>query len=134
MARRAPSPQAAKRSGLSGEHFRVVFENAHEALVIVQEGLLRLANPAASRLSAYAPEDLVGMPFLELIHPDDRAIAAERYADRLAGNAQERTLALRLVRQDGEILWVEVRSLPVETQDNLPPTIRDRYDPDFQIP
>ncbi len=114
MARRAPSRPARKRSGLSREHFRVAFENAHEALVIVQDSLVRLANPAASRLSAYAPEDLVGMPFLELLHPDDRAIAAERYADRLAGNVQERTLALRLVRQDGEILWVEVRSLPVD--------------------
>lgn len=29
---------------------------------------------------------------------------------------------------------ITVRSLPAETQGNLPPIVRDRYDPDYNIP
>ncbi len=106
--REGPSPRE-----ITGDHLRVAFENAHEAIVIVQDGRIQLANAAASQLSGYASEEIAGLAFLELVHPDDRAVAEARYLERLAGDLRQRTLTLRLVRKDGEVLWAEVRSMPV---------------------
>jgi PAS domain S-box-containing protein len=66
------------------------------------------ASPSARRVLRYAPDDLVGQPALELVHPSDRPEvdralrAALRISDTLA-------LRLRLVRRNGTLLRADVR-------------------------
>ncbi len=68
----SPAPGGdAKPENSPGEHYRVAFDNSLEAIVIAQDGVLRVANPATAKLSGHPLDELIGMPFLELIAPED---------------------------------------------------------------
>lgn len=55
-------------------------------------------------------------------------------------NIQEAVAASRAITERrvadaaADLNTINVRSLPVEVQDTLPPTLRDRYDPDYNQP
>lgn len=107
---------AAGAGPASGEHYRVAFDNSHEAILIVQDGVIKVANPAAARLSEQPLEALLGRPFLELIHPEDQRHALDLYNRRLAGDTAERSMVMRTLRPGGGILVLEAHSMPVEWQ------------------
>jgi len=57
----------------SEEHFRSLIENASDLIAIIgSDGVFRYQSPSSRRLLGYDPEELVGRPVWELIHPDDR--------------------------------------------------------------
>ncbi len=97
-----------------GTHFRVAFDHSHEAIVILQDGAIRVANPAASRISGVPLEGLVGKAFLEIVHPEDHPVVLDFYTRRLAGDAAERTMVTRILRPDGECVVLEAHSMPVQ--------------------
>src|SRR5262249_38166755 len=54
------------------------------------------------------PEDLLGRPALDLIHPDDLALAAPALAVELTGAEQVSPVEVRICSRDGRYLWFEV--------------------------
>ena len=67
----------------SEERHRAVVENAVEGILVVQDGVIRFANPSAAALCGYSHDVLVQMKALEIVHPDDRE--AFRRAERRPG-------------------------------------------------
>lgn len=102
--------------GSPGLHYRVAFDNSLEAIVIAQDGVLKVANPATEKLSGYSHEELIGLPFLELIAAEDHAHTVERYERRLRGDAADRSMAVVGITRDGRRVQLEVHSMPVEWQ------------------
>jgi PAS domain S-box-containing protein len=72
------------------------------------DGRWLAASPSVEPVLGYAPEDLIGRPALELVHPSDR-----RDVDRALRAALAITdtlsLRLRLVRRNGTLLRADVR-------------------------
>ncbi|MEO7794184.1 MAG: PAS domain S-box protein [Thermoanaerobaculia bacterium] len=101
----------------AGAHYRVAFDNSHEAIVIVQDGLLKVANAAAARITETPLAELLGKTFLELIHPDDQRYVQALYERRLAGDTAERTMVARMLRPGGGIVTLEAHSMPVQWND-----------------
>lgn len=115
MGREPASP--ARAAGMSGDDgavdvFRFAFEEAPQAIVVAQDGRLRLVNRAAERLSGRSREALLGLPFTELIHPDDLERIEGLYQARLAGDRAERVTTFRILDLDGTPHWVEAHSRP----------------------
>ncbi len=108
-----PAPAAGAELA-SGEHYRVAFDNSHEGIVILQDGVVKVANPAAARISDSALDVLIGASFLDFVHPDDQRFVHELYARRLAGDTGERSMVTRIVRPGGGILVLEAHSIPVQ--------------------
>ena len=69
----------------SEERYRQVVENANEAILVAQDGIIKFHNPKTEELSGYSAEELPNKPFVEFIHPEDRGLVLERYQKRLAG-------------------------------------------------
>ncbi len=92
----------------SEERYRLLVENAGEAIVVAQGIVLRYANPMASALTGFTREELSARPFIEFIHPDDRTMVAKRYTGRLAGEDSPPVYEFRLVHKDGGYRWVEI--------------------------
>ena len=108
------SPVSVTGEGTSADaHYRVAFEYSHEAIIIAQDGILKVANPAAARITEIPLTALVGKPFLELIHPDDQELVLDLYARRLAGDTAERSMVARILRPGGGIVVLEAHSMPV---------------------
>lgn len=94
----------------SEEKYRRVGENANEAIVVAQDGILKFANLKATELSGYSKDELITKPFKEFIHPDDREIAVECHLKWLEGEKLPHVYPLRIIGKDGNIKWVEVNT------------------------
>ena len=64
-----------------------IFDNSHDVICTVDgRGRFVRVNRRAERLWGYAASALAGTPFIELVHPDDRASTVEMAARVMAGN------------------------------------------------
>ena len=100
--------QAEKALRDSEEKYRLVVENANEAILVVQDGLIRFANPVCQWQSGYEAQELEALPFLELVHKADRQLAAEHLEQPAAGSQ-----SFRLVDRQRRTIWVQVNSVGV---------------------
>jgi len=95
----------------SEEDYRLLFEQSVDGIVVVADGKIVRANRAFADIHGWSVEDLVGTPGTDLLHPDERAAAAERIRgviDRTLERPNARQY--RALRADGSIALVEYRS------------------------
>jgi PAS domain S-box-containing protein len=95
------------------QRFRRVFDLVQEGIWIHVDGKVQFANPAAARLfGAKSPEDLIGMPVFNIIHPDDRERAIERTRN-LKEKLQPLPLTeMRILGLDGKTRIGELQAAP----------------------
>src|SRR5215469_12210229 len=71
------------------------------------------ANPALQNILGYSEEELQGLTLIEVTHPDDRD-AADRGLDAVwEGRQASYHIEKRMIRKDGEIIWVNITGAPV---------------------
>jgi PAS domain S-box-containing protein len=92
----------------SEEKYRHLIEHSDEAIVVAQDGMLRLVNNRAVGLTGYPEHELLSRSFLVFIHPDDRSMVMERYQKRLKGEKSLSRYTFRLSQKNGSIRWVEI--------------------------
>ena len=91
--------------------------NAVDLLAILDEdGRLLRINQSASDVLGYAPDELRGRPYDDLVHPEDRPRAAMLGHYLRRGGAVVREMAMRWVRKDGGTvhLSMSLRWLPAQ--------------------
>lgn len=97
----------------SEEHYRTVIDNVSETIIIAQGNRLIFANPRAEELTGFTVEELTARPFMQLLHPEDVALVADRYGRRMRGEEAERYTQFRVLRRDGSHIWVESSAVRV---------------------
>ncbi|KAB2854809.1 MAG: PAS domain S-box protein, partial [Bauldia sp.] len=98
----------------SEERFRLLVDHASEGILISQDGILRFVNPRIAELTGRGEAELVGKPLLDYIHADDRPVLVDRHRRRRRGEPVPSHEVFRLVRDDGEIVWIEFSGVDVE--------------------
>jgi PAS domain S-box-containing protein len=95
------------------QRLRRIFDLVQEGIWIHVDGKVRFANPAAARLfGAKSPQDLIGMPVFNIIHPDDRERAIERTRN-LKEKLQPLPLTeMRVLGLDGKTRIGELQAAP----------------------
>ena len=64
----------------SEEHFRALIENSSDIIQIVDsEGVIRYVSPSVQQVLGYKPEELIGRPSVDVVHPDDLPIVAKGF-------------------------------------------------------
>ena len=71
-------------------------------------------SPSIEAALGYPIDDLYKMPMYTYIYPDDRAALVQKTAD-LARTGGRATVQYRVIRGDGEVVWVETNFTMVET-------------------
>ena len=104
----------------SQARYRALVENADQVIMFVQDRKLAYANPAAAKFFKLHPSDMHTRVSVQLIHPEDRALALSRRKEMLAGDP-DRTVMLRTlsppseqVEPDSVISWVQFYGSLVE--------------------
>jgi two-component system cell cycle sensor histidine kinase/response regulator CckA len=115
--------QAEKKLIESEEKYRLVVENAGEAIFVVQDGRLKFVNRATIEVIGYSAEVLTSKPFTEFIYPDDRELVFERYTKRIRGDAAVPIYSFRVVTKDGVVKWVEIHSAFISLWEGKPATL-----------
>ena len=93
----------------SEERYRRLVEESPDTLFIGCEGKIVYMNPAGLRLLGRTPDQVVGQPVLDFIHPDYREIVA----GRIARGGPAPPLEEKFLRLDGSAVDVEVTAIPL---------------------
>ena len=110
----AQRQQAEETLRESEERYRRLVELTYDAVAIHSQGRLAYVNPAAVELlGATSPEELVGQPVRDFVHPDDWELVQARL-QRVEENGQGVPMAEeKFVRLDGTVVDVEVAAIPI---------------------
>jgi two-component system, cell cycle sensor histidine kinase and response regulator CckA len=95
----------------SEEKYRLLVENANEAIFVIQDGMLRFFNIKNIELIGYSKEELTSTPFINFVHPDDREVTLGRYLKRIRGEELPGVSVLRIIDKAGNIKWAEINSV-----------------------
>jgi len=108
-------PPPKKEDGLSNseERYRRLVELSPDMIIVLSKGNIVYMNPAGIKiLGASEAEELIGKPFLEIIHPDYLEIAKERIR-RVEEGQEVPLLEEKYIRLDGNSVYVEVAAAPI---------------------
>jgi PAS domain S-box-containing protein len=98
----------------SEARYRALVESSPDGIGIHQDGRVVFINPAGARLlGAQSPDELVGKPAMDLLHPDYREVVRERIQRSLATGQPAPPLMEKFIRLDGTVIDVEVTAVPI---------------------
>ena len=95
----------------SEEKYRLLVENANEAILVAQDEIIRFCNPKALDLLGYSQDEIISNSFIRFIHPEERDMAFERHQRRMRGEALPTIYSVRVIDKKGDIKWVEINAV-----------------------
>ncbi|UCG08049.1 MAG: PAS domain S-box protein, partial [Desulfobacterales bacterium] len=106
----------------SEEKYRLLVENADTAIFIAQDEVIKFPNPKALELIGYSADELAKLPFVNLIHPQDRDTVYARHKMRLKGEKAPSSYEFRVISKKGDELWVQLNTVLI-TWEQRPATL-----------
>ncbi|HEA69839.1 MAG TPA: PAS domain S-box protein [Desulfobacterales bacterium] len=95
----------------SEEKYRLLIENANDSIFIAQDESIKFPNPKGVEMTGYSAEELAKMPFINLIHPDDRDMVLDRHKRKLSGEKLPATYNFKMVNKAREEFWVQLNTV-----------------------
>ncbi|MDQ3079052.1 MAG: EAL domain-containing protein [Pseudomonadota bacterium] len=90
--------------------YRFVADNVRDVVFRCSDkGRVEFVSKSVRNLLGFSPEELIGRPVSELLHPGDVAEAGRRFADQVARKRSSNKIHWehRLLRKDGTAVWIE---------------------------
>ncbi|MEY2420370.1 MAG: hypothetical protein QOI95_437 [Acidimicrobiaceae bacterium] len=104
----------------SEDRFRSLVQNSSDLTLVLDAGTITYASEASERLLGYTPEQLIGRPPSELVHPEDLGWLRDRIAADFVTTAIAQPVELRVRRADGD--WIHVEAVVANLADR--PSVR----------
>lgn len=97
-----------------GGILRALFDDAPQGVIVTRsDGIIQECNQAAARMLGYTPEELTGLRFNEITHPEDVGIGMQQLRALVSGDKSHATFTKRYLRKDGAIVWVRLDVSPI---------------------
>ena len=96
------------------EQYKTVIESPFTGIFIHQDGKYVFVNDRFAEIHGYTREELMGMEFSTLIHPDEREDLAKVASRRLDGKAVPERYEVRRLGKDGRTIWCEMMATRIE--------------------
>ncbi len=106
----------------SEEKYRILVENASEAIFIAQDNRVKFPNPKTLELTGYTEDELAETPFINIIHPEDRDMVVERYTKRLGSEEVSTSHSFRVIDKEGNVFWAMLNAVLI-TWEGKPATL-----------
>jgi len=99
----------------SEEKYRLLVDNATDAIFIAQDTKVKFPNRRTREILGYNEEELKNISFVEFIHPEDRDKVLDYHVRRLRGeNNLPSTYTFRVMNRFGREYFVELNAVIVE--------------------
>ncbi len=95
----------------SEEKYRLLVQNADDAIFIAQDDVLKFPNPVTEKMTGYSTEELSKTPIANLLHPEDREMVLENYRRRLKGESVPNTYSFRVISKAGKEISVQLSAV-----------------------
>ncbi len=94
------------------ERFRTLIESSTDIIQVVDsKGILRYISPSVQRILGYRPEELVGKPSNDIVHPDDLPIVTEGFVNIMQKPDKPLITVYRCKHKNGTWRVLEGKSL-----------------------
>jgi PAS domain S-box-containing protein len=103
--------RTAEQLKASEEKYRLLIENAGEAIVVLQDGLVKFANHSTYKMTGYSNVELINKPFVDFVYTADLEKAMLYHNQRLSGQTQVPTYELRIKTKDNKVRWAEINGV-----------------------
>ncbi len=110
----------------SEQRYRLLVENANEAILVIQDGMVRYANEKAVESFGYSTQEFLLIPVFGLIHPDDREQVVSRYLQKIQGDATPTRHTYKALHKSGLTQWIEVSSVLIGSVKSFMKTSTDK--------
>jgi PAS domain S-box-containing protein len=105
--------QAQAQLQASEEKYRDLVERISDVIYAVDaRGVITYLNPAIEALIGLSPEQLIGQPFTQFMHPEDLGRVQGNVQDLLSG-VSPGPAEYRVLDESGETRWIQVTSQPI---------------------
>ncbi len=94
--------------GKSEKEYRTLVEKANDGICIVQDGILKYANPRTYEMSGYEVNELIGKKFIQFIIPEEKEKLLQRYKKRISGEKIEEMYETTFLKKDGSRLYAQI--------------------------
>jgi PAS domain S-box-containing protein len=96
-------------------NLRALIEGAPDAVIVHREGRVVYVNPKTVSLLGYeSPDEMIGIPVTDFIHPDFHDAVRERVRGNIDRGVMSPAVEQVLIRRDGTEVHVEINGLAVE--------------------
>ncbi|MBY9006226.1 MAG: PAS domain S-box protein [Candidatus Lokiarchaeota archaeon] len=104
----------------SEENFKIITEQSFMGTLIIQNGKIKYVNKAVSDINEYSIKEMLNWSkykFFQTIHPEDQAIAMDRFEKKIKGGLKGYDPFLyRLISKSGNIKWANIYSKTIQYQ------------------
>lgn len=101
----APGTHSVEAIRSSEEMYRKLVEDINDVIFSVdRKGVITYISPAVERLGGFKPDELVGHPFIQFIHPDDLPIVKENFSSGMQNDPQPSEY--RVISKSGNVVWL----------------------------
>jgi PAS domain S-box-containing protein len=100
----------------SEEKYRNVVERSNDGIVIVQDGVIKYANPSLAEMTGYETDEAIDTPFTKYIYPEEVEESVDFYRRRLAGEQLPSRYERALRHNDGSRIDTEIDAAVITYQ------------------
>ncbi|MFO7495789.1 MAG: PAS domain S-box protein [Desulfobacterales bacterium] len=94
----------------SEKKYRLLVENANDAIFVVQDDVIRYANPTTQRLSGYSAAELEKMPLSAVLRTEATAPEDAALQD---GSEVQTVFTAQMSTRSGGVLWLHLNTVPI---------------------
>ncbi|NWG16520.1 MAG: PAS domain S-box protein [Chloroflexi bacterium] len=101
----------------SEARFRAVFDESAIGIAVGNvDGYLLFVNPAFCKMLGYRDDELTGLHYSQITHPDDRPAEQNLAVELIEGKRASYQLEKRYVHKDGTLIWVRVSASAIRDE------------------
>jgi PAS domain S-box-containing protein len=102
----------------SEEKYRKLIEQAHDGIIITQNGKFRFVNPALCGMLEYSVDEVIDKPFLDVVAPEYHQKLRELHQRRMQGDTFDLIYNAEAITKSGKRVKLELNTAMIEYEGN----------------
>ena len=97
--------------------YHQVVDQVRDIILVAQDGLIKFVNQRAAELSGRSVRTIIGTPFSNWVHVEDRQLVEDNHQRRLNGEFLPDEYNIRYLTKDRNVGWMTLRVTPIIWED-----------------